>query len=380
MGILKGVGFCLAVMGLFSALEGEPLTSPISVPLINTSDHLLIKVALGSNRNAYPYVFDTGSTFLCTALGKGRSWEGATYKQSPPGNIFKAAYGSGKLSYSGEIGTTTVTFVPREESGKRWSFSDIAVAVITHPPEMYPNWNADINASPARPPENAKTFGTLGAGLMQGKGTTGDSASVLQQIPVGGNLEQGFIVHSGGPNSPSGRLTIGLSREEIDRFPILVKMQPTTGSATTSTGQRAHFYPENQLEGTITLETREKRRYSAHVLVVADSGGLGLHLTHTKFGANEFNPPSEFVNRNGNLRDGIRFTLTVPGVDGRRGLEWSVMTGQRAYVDRVHLERGTNGEAIGSFNTGIALFHHFDVMFDITRGVMGFRPVEGDRL
>jgi len=362
----KRIVFCLGVAGVFSTLDAQPLTSPVSVPLINTSDHLLIKVAVGTNTHAYPYVFDTGSTFFATALGNGPSWTGATYTQSPPGNTFRAAYGSGALSYRGDIGIATLTF----PGANPFTVSKIRMAVITAPPGLYPHWNEDIDAVPARAPERARTFGTFGAGLCEGKGTIGTCSGVLGQIPVAG-LDQGFIVHTGGADSRSGTLTIGLSREEIDRFPILVRMQPATGSGTAASGQTVKFYPENQLEGTITLVNPRGRRYSARVLVIADSGGLGLHLVPTRFGANDFVPPEEFVNRYGNLRDGIRFSLTIPGVEGRRGLDWSLIAGQRGDVDRIHVGHG----AVGSFNTGIALFHDFDVLFDLTRGVMGFRSV-----
>ncbi len=360
----RALGFCVGAF--ISTLNAQPITSPVSVPLINTSDHILIKIALGTSRHAYPYVFDTGSVLFATARGKGPSWEGATYTQSPPGNTFHTSYGSGALSYSGDIGTTTVIF-PGEN---RFSVPDIRVAFITEPPRLYPNWNEDIDAVPARAPERARTFGTFGAGLFEGKGSTGTCSSVLGQIPVSG-LDQGFIVHSGGADSDSGRLTIGLSQEVIDRFPILVRMEPSTGSSTAANGQTVKLYPENQLRGTITLTNRSGRTYSGQVLVLTDSGGLGLHLVHTRFASNEFRPPEEFVNRFGNVRDGIRFSLTIPGVDGHRGLDWSFLTGQRGDVDRVHVGH----DPVGSFNTGIALFHDFDVMFDTTRGVMGFRPL-----
>jgi hypothetical protein len=361
MSSLKWFLLSLGLVGI-SPLKAQPLTSPVSVPLINTSTHILIEVALGSNRHAYPYVFDTGSVLLATALGKGPSWEGATYTQSPPGNRFHTSYGSGALSYEGDIGTTTVTFA----GDNHFSVPDIRVAFITAPPRLYPRWNEDIDAVPARAPERAGTFGTFGAGLFEGKGTTGTCSSVLGQISVSG-LDQGFIVHTGGD---SGRLTIGLSREEIDRFSMLVKMQSSIGTGTAANGQTVKLYPENQLRGTITLSNRQGRTYSGQVLVITDSGGLGLHLLHSGAGPNEFKPPEEFVNGYGNLRDGVRFTLSTPGVEGKRGLEWSIIAGQRGDVDRIHVGH----DFVGSFNTGIALFHDFDVMFDTTRGIMGFRP------
>ena len=364
---------CLLLGGMPSRLVAQ-ITAPVSVPLTNTPSHILIYATFGLDPVthvpvAYPYVLDTGSFALATALGTTTAnWQNSTYATT--GGTFTLSYGTGTLVYTGNVGTSTVTLTD-PSSAAVIAIPGATLGIITNQP--YSTWNSDINATPPTPPEPAGTYGTLGAGLAKTSDANGSMNSVLGQILIDTSvMDQGYLIHSGGATATDAKITIGLTPSAIASIPELVAMRSSTGTFTANTGQSVKLYPENQLTGTITLVNSQGLKYSGTVQVVVDSGGLGPHLVTG--GANNFTPPVAFLNPNNQdyLADGVSFTLSVSGTNGTAGLDWSFTTGSTPYVNQVN---ASTSYSTGVFNTGVTLFHNYDVMFDTTTGLIGFDPL-----
>lgn len=352
-------------------VNGQGLTSPATNPLYNwgTSsggEHLIIYATFGTNTYANPYVLDTGSFGFATANGTNTAyWGNSTFTTN--GNTFYLGYGTGSLWYQGDSAVSTVSLT--DSNGlSPFSIANATFGVITNS-SYGTNWNNSINSNPPAAPETAQTFGTLGAGLLQTSAKGGLLSSVLGQIPINTNsLDQGYIIHSGGTSSTNATLTIGVDKS-LNGFQSLVQMNPSTNTITTSTGQSVKIYPESQLTATITLVNSQGLRFSTNISVIVDSGGLKGGVENSASG-NNFTIPTNFIS-NGHLATGDNFSLTVAGTNGAQGLDWSYTAGLDAYTNKLLISSGS----VGVINTGITIYHVYDVMFDTTQGVMGFNPL-----
>lgn len=67
------------------------------------------------------------------------------------------------------------------------------------------------------------------------------------------------------------------------------------------------------------------------------------------------------------LRNGVAVEATIPGV-----LDWRFGSGSRPGVNQVRVALPTHGRA--HVNPGWAFFNAYDIMYDLQRGLIGFRP------
>ena len=373
------------------AKADPPLAMPVTVPLQNTTDHLLIYASFnntGGTPNVYPYVLDTGSFGFFTATGTTSFWTGSTY--TPNGNNFTIGYGTnGSLVYSGVMGTSTISLndpvtVSGTTSPARVSVANATFGVVTNQPyantAQYPGnyWDNQVNSNPPQPPEPAGTYGTLGAGFMLLSSIAGATTSVLSQIPIDKSLDQGYIIHSGSATATDASLQIGISSHDLARFATLLPMRrPDNGpdTTTTSTGQKINLYAEDQLTGTITLVNPQGETYVKQLKVIVDSGGLSPNFAGL---GSTFAPSSDFTTQttvDGQpvtiLAPGVNISLTVTGTNSTPGLDWSFTAGTIPYVNQVSL----GAAKTDAFNTGIAIYRTYDVMFDTTKGWLGVDPL-----
>jgi len=355
-----------AVLGFHGLLKAQTV-----IPLINetASGQLGISLRLGDNSRYYTYILDTGSAGFFTAKGTTSAWDNTI--DSVTGDTFSVSYGTGSLVYSGVVANTRITF--SDVNGIEHAVNDVKMGVITNEP--YSGWNADINhmtggvADPI-PPESPTThlfYGTLGAGLYQTKPEGGSLVSVLSQMQIDAGLTKGFMIHTGGATSTSATLTVGLSQEEMDLFPIKIQMNASTGTVTNDNGTTANLYPESQTTATYTIIKGEET-YTAVANLLLDTGGLGTHITT----GTDITPPDSMVS-DGQIVDGASFETHVDGITLSQALNWLISpTGSTEFVDKVGV---VSGDSTGSLNSGIALFYNYDVYFDTENGIIGLRAV-----
>ncbi|MBN8710650.1 MAG: PEP-CTERM sorting domain-containing protein [Verrucomicrobia bacterium] len=355
-----------SVLGIHGLLNAQTV-----IPLVNetASGQLGINLRLGDNSRYFTYILDTGSAGFFTAKGTTSAWDHTI--DSATGDTFSVSYGTGSLVYSGVVANTKITF--SDVNGVEHAVNDVKMGVITNEP--YTGWNADINhmtggvADPI-PPESPIThlfYGTLGAGLYQTKPDGGSLVSVLAQMPIDAGLTKGFIIHTGGASSTSATLTVGLSADEMDLFPIKIQMNASTGTVTNDNSTTAKLYPESQTTANYTIIKGEET-YTAVANLLLDTGGLGTHITT----GTDINPPESMVS-DGRIVDGASFETQVDGISLSQALDWLINpTGSTEYVDKVGV---VSGNSDGSLNSGIALFYNYDVYFDTENGIIGLRAV-----
>jgi hypothetical protein len=209
------------------------------------------------------------------------------------------------------------------------------------------------------PPYENHYYGTFGTSLTPGTlEKQGGLYAVIAQLP--GNLNTGFIVHSGGIDGKAPTLTIGLTDENRRGF-VTVPI-PAAGPPGTT------YDSGNGLaNGVLAWDDRQ-------VMIGYDIEKMDPFQAPTTFDTGDFsttlytgNVPKDLVH-DGRLVSGLKFAMEIaPGV------EWKFDTGSQGSVNRVDVGGGREG---GPVNTGIGLFYQFDVMYDIENGLLGFRPAK----
>jgi len=363
----------MALLASAFALSSASLTAQVVIPLqMFASNQIGISVQLGTAPQPFTYLLDTGSVAFLSASGSSSYWDGA-FASTTPGETFDISYGGGALRYQGIVAHTTLTF--QTVGGGSFQVDNVRMGAITTPPAIHPTWNADINSDPPIAPESGQFFGTFGAGLNKSAATNGNFTSILGQIPLTGGLANGFVVHTGGAQSTSATLTVGLSQEMIDSFPILIAMNPLTGTNTNDNGTVVNLYPQAQTTANYSI-THGLDSYHASADLILDTGGLDTYMTT----GTELDPPGSLLDSGpSRIRDGSTFLVEVPATDNpfsqelAQPFEWLTSpTGTTAYENLISVFTGSGN---GSLNSGIPIFYQYDVMFDTENGIIGLRPI-----
>lgn len=345
----------------------------VVIPLtVFDSNQIGISVQLGSAPQPFTYLLDTGSVGFLSASGSSSAWTGA-FTSTTPEDTFDISYGGGALRYQGIVAHTTLTF--QTVGGGSVQVENVRMGAITEPPELYPNWDSDINNTPPIPPEHGQFFGTMGAGLDKSADNNGNFTSVLGQIPLADGLTKGFIIHTGGVGSTSATLTVGLTQELVQSFPILIAMNASTGNFTNDNGTQVKLYPQAQTTANFTI-SKDEHHYATTADLILDTGGLDTYLTT----GSQINPPSHLLADNpSRIVDGAFFGADVAGTNNpftnqpAQAFSWITdPTGTAAYDNLISV---VVGSSVGSLNTGIPLFYEYDVLFDMENGIIGLRPV-----
>ncbi len=362
--------FTVAII-LSLVAAGSPLRAQVQIPLeIFASNQIGISVQLGTASTPFTYLLDTGSVGFLSASGNSSAWTGA-FETISPTESFNISYGGGGLQYTGQVAHTTVTF--QTVGGGSLQVSNVRMGAITNEP--YAGWNANINQIPPVAPENGRFFGTMGAGLNKSEPGNGDFTSILGQIPLAPGLTKGFVIHTGGAASTSATLTVGLSDEMINSFPILLAMNPSIGTFTNDNGTSVNLYPQAQTTANYTI-TKGIHHYETTANLIMDTGGLDTYLTT----GTDINPPNSLLsNDQSQIVDGASFTVNVGATQNPitsitgQPLNWVIdPTGSTAYDNLITV---FSGSSVGSLNSGIPLFYNYDVMFDTENGIIGLRAI-----
>lgn len=361
--------FFLSIVLTFGASARAQSVIPL---ILFDSNQIGISVQLGTAPQPFTYLLDTGSVGFLSASGNSTAWAGA-FTSTSPEDTFDISYGSGSLRYQGIVAHTTLTF--QTVGGGSLQVENVRMGAITIPPEIHPDWNTDINSDPPIPPENGQFFGTLGAGLNKSAENNGNFTTVLGQIPLAEGLIKGYVIHTGGAGSTSATLTVGLTEQMIQSFPILIAMNASTGNFVNDNGTQVNLYPQAQATANYTI-SKDEHHYTATADLIFDTGGLDTYLTT----GSEIDPPGSLLDSNPDrIVDGAFFGVDIASTDnpftGQPGQAFSWITDPTGSIAYENLISVLTGSSVGSLNSGIPLFYQYDVLFDLENGIIGLRPV-----
>jgi len=329
----------LCVTLFIGSLSLSASPESVAIPLTRTTDkngdpRLQIMIGLGGGK-PQPFLFDTGGSGFFARSGA--YWPANSITVVTPASKNPTQqYGDGwKVSYN-----TVTTQI------------DLGGGVVANNIQI-----GEIIESTG--PSLDSSQGNFGADLRSGTGLF----SVLPQLP--GNLSSGFIVKTGGYESQQPQLVIGLTDELRSEFPVTVPMRKGNGNSFPVSGYP--LYAQSLVAAMFTV-TRDGEHKTFEAPAILDTGGPSTRL---------YVSPGTFATgwRGAHhLHHGSQFQMTAKTSQGQDGQILSFTTGETVGKDLVTISDTDGPEKV---NAGIAVFFENDVMFDVEKGVVGFRPLKG---
>jgi hypothetical protein len=390
-------------------------TQPVTIPLqlvnisgstTNPSYKLGITIGFDSNVPKL-YEFDTGATGFFAAYnttdptgnpspGVVSWWNGGT----PTGQAITMTYTSGNEYADAAIATTNLSFYP---PGQTTAANPIATisgvnvarigAALTVPkatsgnptPTPVPNtaWYTALQAG--QPPLQGNFYGDFGMGLYRNQGNPIDTGiaglfAILPQFQFtgGSGVLPGFIVRTGGypgvvSASPTPTVQVGITQADIDSFPYAIPMQSgmngTSGTGITFPGSGAATFDAAAIDVDmgITL-TGQSPQAATGLSMVLDTGapstmiheGTGLTIDSALLSGSDLATGAVFTLSSSpwafaQLQNGLRG-------QGKVGLDTSSSNPYSA--------------ATGYLNSGLTLFFNYNVMYDLSHGMLRLQPLQ----
>lgn len=399
-----------------AALAHEPCTVPLKLVNINAGSgkpaeyKLGIYVGLGGGAPQL-YEFDTGgpgfwAAYTSAPPNKKGQWWG--HYETVQSDALSIAYTSGNEYTANLVDTVVALYKPKGSGFAKQCESavPIGVAQITafadkkQPKNEIAWYKALANG---QPPLFGHFYGDFGAALYPIM-TADKSAgvySVLPQLPQT-DLTNGFIVHVGPLRKSKPTLTIGLTAEEQATFTTRLPMNPTcetAGGAPEAPSPTCPPYPNFPVGNMSTWSEqityanlsweyakfgiRSDQAFS-NVGLTLDTGAPATNIwqNDTLYVNPQFlrNPEGNAIPYTGNFKSKVGLTIRAPTtMPGGRNLDFFLRTGQKETVNKVSasVRQQEGGPSwSGYMNTGLMLYTHYDVMFDLEHGWVGFRPVK----
>lgn len=313
------------------------------------------------------YEFDTGGVGFFAAQNNNANgwWAASSYNVVNPGQTFTATYSSG-IEYTAQLVTTEVAIYGSAAP----SATPVAVVnanvgqIVTATSgssgnTRMMNW-AGYEANQDTPPVWEHFYGDFGANLSPYAGSNFFINTILPQLP--GNLSSGFIVSVGDYAAPNPTLQLGLTDADRASFPIQIPLLgadpalPYPGSGYPSYG----FF---QTWGYFSLGLNGLTQ-TAPTEVILDTGAPSMTIRT----GSSLVVDANFLNGSA-IQSGTAFSLT----SGPWTLDFTADT--QTGLNAIAAAPSVNAQNYaGYINTGLNAFFTYDVMFDVERGMIGFRP------
>ena len=364
-----------------------------------------------SNPGAYTYLLDTGSTgiYVPWQLGSGGT-------VPPSGTTFTQNYGSG-ISYTtvNQSGLLQFTDPQNTDYGVRGMVNYGSVVQSS----LWTDQSFAQDLQAATPPDENAFWGTFGMDTQASSTSPGSLFNSLIQMP--GNLGKGFIINSGGNsifqyanqlsqadwvqgvispsllsqlNIPVPTLTIGLNAYNRGGFQMIAPPITVPGGQSSS-GSQINYYtnPDGSIysNGTFVPPVLNDKSYNSTITITGTGGSPLPYSTagtsiYTVFDTGEANStlyttiagvPNALINNQYYVNSGLNFVQTMPNPqpDAANPSAPTVnipfmqfTTGSTSNLNQVAYNPATRN----SFNTGIAFFLQYQVMYDIQNTAMGF--------
>jgi hypothetical protein len=330
-----------------AATDTTTFTVPLNVVRIGKQRRLSVDVSVAGS-GLRPYLLDTGSSGMYVSQsGLKRSSYTATQK------AFLQSYSSG-LEYLGIDINTGLSFA----QGPTASNARVGMIEFAKGKTIGRTWQRNLDNN--KPPYSRKFWGTLGMSLEPGKKERGSLYSIIAQMP--GNLNSGFIIHTGGPDGKGASLTVGLTPANAQGFTVIPLVSAGSRGSTYryGNGLKNHVLAWDDKQAKILYKITGIPPFTLRTIF--DTGNPGTTIYDSKIPASKV--------QKGGLPANLEFQANLaPGVT------WKFRTGQTINKNQVWVVRDRKKKE--AVNSGIALFFNYDVMYDIVGGQIGFRPDPG---
>lgn len=414
MRFFSGLMLIASIGGAQEASALAPCKVPLKLVNINAGSgkppeyKLGIYVGLGG---AAPqlYELDTGgpgfwAAYTANPPKKKGQWWGA-YRMVQADSL-SISYTSGNQYQASLVDTVVALYRPAGKGFDMQCKSEVPVGVAqitTFEDKQKPKNKAQWDKALAngRPPLFGKFYGDFGAALypiMTADGSQG-VYSVLPQLPQNGVIN-GFIVHVGSLHNAKPSLTIGITPDDLVTFTTRLPMNPTCMSANGAPEWPSANCPPYPGFPVSNLPVKSEQITNADLSWAYTKGrqranqafqDVGLTLDTGAPATTIWQNDSLFVDRfflsnvgsgsapySGTFKSNSRFRIRASSIVERgHDLDFLLQTGQRPTVNLISASvRGQSGDGpswSGYLNTGLMFYTHYDVMFDLEHGVVGFR-------
>lgn len=363
------------------------------------------------NKGSYTYLLDTGSTGIYVP------WQIATGGSVPPGGTtFSQDYGSG-ITYTAVNQANILQFT--DPQGNDYGVQGMVNYGSIVQSSIWTDQSLAQDLQSGTPPDQNAFWGTFGMDTQASTTSPGSLFNSLIQMP--GNLGKGFIINSGGAaifqyanqlnpsdwvrgvippsllaqlNIPIPTLTIGLNSYNRNGFQMI--SPPTvilTGKSPIAPQTYTNPDGSTYSNGTFVPTVLNDKSYNSTITITGPGGPPLPYSTtgtsiYTVFDTGESdstlytdipNVPNSLINDQFYVNAGLNFVQTMPNPQPSAtnpsppttNLTFlNFVTGTTSNLNQVAYTPANRN----SFNTGIAFFLQFQVMYDIQNTAMGFAP------
>lgn len=392
---------------LFPASVGV-ITAPITVPLYFTSidsdgdgtadtKKLGIYATLGNGAKPKLFEFDTGASGFFAAYASNdphtSDWWGNGVKGST--TLVSRGDDSG-ITYSGVAANTTVSLFAQGNSLPLASTGYVQVGqanLITNgSTNLWTPSGTTISGGIDPPPVEKAFYGDFGVGTnYEADGIT----SLLSQFTFGNGISPGFIVHVDDQNQQAW-VQIGLTAADLQNpstsFFAMDPDESAKGDTVPNSG--VQFYKQQLIKAKINISDGSKPVIAdSKVKVVLDTGAVTtVHNTDKSSEAAEYDKilvPSNDDPKKGVLAGNLTFSLKGTTTAGQDETFFTVTTTtdhqqEDLTTQVIKFQNDKAADDVESdkakyyLNSGIQLFYHYDVVYDLGNsaggGQLGLTP------
>ncbi len=361
------IAFAALLLGHTLAGAQPAGEQPVKIPLQLVKDEeghwrVGILVSLG---NGTPILceLDTGNAAFYAAINNHPTaarpdWWG-NFTPVSPARSGSVKYTSG-INYDYQVVQTSVTLTAVD--GTRVTAADVEMGRITK------GYGGDLGDAGAnkwdkmiadnQPPLHGVFWGNFGGRLNGQEGL----AVILGQFP--GLFGKGFAIHLGEFSHPEPYLMLGVNDAERARYPLAAAMVPLLDKS----GQPLKFphtglphYEPMPLRATYRLGNGAEADTLANLPTLFDTGAPRVNIRTSV--------PRRLVER-GLVRDNTPFQMTLAGA-GTPDVVLDFRVGQTSSLNEVHVAENNDTDEV---NAGLTPYFYFDILYDIEKGVVRFRP------
>lgn len=352
------------------------------------------------------YEFDTGGSGFWaaynSALQGSDQWWG-NYSQLGADDSMHITYTSGN-EYMANLVATELAFYNQSSTGtdspecsagtNPIQISQIKTFQNPGKPKNVKQWNDAL--AKGNPPLEKFFYGDFGGALLPTLNAAGQGVyTALNQLKQNA-YHNGFIVHVGpldNAKDSSPYVQVGIEESDIESFPYLIPMNlacPSNGSqpdcpiSSAFSNTPVNTYLEEQFNAAVTVSAKKQNSQLLSPMgVVVDSGAP--HPTIWQYGEFAVNPaflskpkpaPGATSIYTGNLKNGSSVTIDTKTTLGTIFSTTESVRNKKPYVtiDAGYHQPNKPNAGVPYINTGIQFYADWDVMYDVTAGVIGLRP------